>query len=139
MVSLEVQMRQPHTRIEFLVVPSLATSVILGTVFLGKCVEKISLMAIIIILMRSSNIAVVNTTFRSHVFTNGSYNSQAQLECSAAEQPCVLTRATTLAPISETIMEVNISAGCARLVDTHKHRIWKRKELVAHDIVDTDP
>lgn len=138
-ISLEAQMRQLHKKIGFLVVPSLATNLILGTAFIGKYVEEIRSKLNIITPMNTSPVAIVNATYRNHVLTVESHNSQGQPDQLAAEQPCVVTRVTKLAPVSEKIMEVNNSARVNHLVSTHEHLIQKRQVLVTQGIVHTAP
>lgn len=55
----------------------------------------------------------------------------------AATQPRKSTWATTFAPISETFVGVNTSAGGIQLVGTHEHLMQKRHALVTQAKADT--
>lgn len=56
-----------------------------------------------------------------------------------AEEPCTVTRATILAPVSETTVWAKSSAVRIHVVETHENFIKRRQALVAQVLVDTAP
>lgn len=107
----DIKMGRLHKKIRFLIVPSLATNVILDTAFISKCVEKISPKANFNTSINSIPVAIVSAPRLYHFSRNKNHESYGQPKFLRKKSVCVTFQAITLPAMTETDVKVQITAG----------------------------
>lgn len=135
MVTTELQLRQLRKKVGILVVLKLATHVILWTAFVEKYIEWISPETGLTNFGDSRAVATIHITRRDYMMNISVKNATLENQNLADEHSCVVSQATTLPPMIETLVQVKSSCESILLERTHGNVVQKLVVQVAQDIV----
>lgn len=137
--SFDVQMNHLRKKIVVLVVPKLATIIILGKAFISNYVAKIRPMTNYITLFNSSPVTIVDVARLDHGLTVKRQDLDWHLEGLTEKRSYVTSRTTSHAAIGKTYVEVKTSTGDIESVGINEHVIQKRQALAMQGVVETRP
>lgn len=121
MVAIDLQAEHLQREVGFLVVPELATNVVLEKALLWKNIEKISPKTGLFSLRDSSPVTIVDDT-RPNLIVIVSMENWTEEDRSRTEEILgVVSRITELPPMSKTMGQVKTSGKDIQLVKTHKN------------------
>lgn len=133
-VSLRLHIGQPHEKVRLLVVPGMATNMLLGIAFISRYIKKISSKAETISSVKSSPVAITGAAEGS---LSMAVESDEQRE--SAEPQGVIARSVTISPMGETFVQIKLSARRIDLVEHHNNLAGRHQALGAQGIVDAFP
>lgn len=116
-------MRKFEEKIGSVVIPTVATNIVLWNAIFGRFIKKITPMADLICPVNLNSVEIVDLTREDYALTIDSLDKKWKPEKLTAEQLCGLSLATTLASMNEKIVEFKTSAWGTSLVGTHEHFI----------------